>query len=56
MWQCEVMDLLFREGSDIALGAKPVNISDEDWSYVNRQACGTIRLCLAKDRKYFVMK
>uniref|UniRef100_A0A5B7C411 Retrovirus-related Pol polyprotein from transposon TNT 1-94 n=1 Tax=Davidia involucrata TaxID=16924 RepID=A0A5B7C411_DAVIN len=23
---------------------------------MNRQACGTIRLCLAKDQKYFVMR
>ncbi|KAK0593548.1 hypothetical protein LWI29_000010 [Acer saccharum] len=50
------MDLLFREESDIALSSKPKDISDEDWEYVNRQACGTIRLCLAKDQKYFVMK
>ncbi|TXG46307.1 hypothetical protein EZV62_028187 [Acer yangbiense] len=56
MWQCEVLDLLFREGSDIALSSKPKDISNEDWNYVNRQACGTIRLCLAKDQKYFVMK
>ncbi|TXG74049.1 hypothetical protein EZV62_002628 [Acer yangbiense] len=48
--------MLFREGSDIALNSKPKDISDEDWNYVNRQACGTIRLCLAKDQKYFVMK
>ena len=56
MWQCEVLDLLFREGSHIALEAKPKDMSNEDWSFVNRQACGTIRLCLAKDQKYFVMK
>ncbi|TXG61001.1 hypothetical protein EZV62_012364 [Acer yangbiense] len=56
MWQCEVLDLLFREGSDIALNSKPKDISDEDWNYVNRQACGTIRLCLAKDQKYGVMR
>ncbi|TXG63127.1 hypothetical protein EZV62_010121 [Acer yangbiense] len=56
MWQCEVLDLLFREGSDIALSFIPKDISDEYWKYVNRQACGTIRLCLAKDQKYFVMK
>ena len=56
MWQCEVLDLLFREGSDIALESRPKDYSDEDWNYVNRQACGTIRLCLGKDQKYFVMK
>ncbi|KAK0597154.1 hypothetical protein LWI29_022302 [Acer saccharum] len=43
-------------GFDIALNSKPKDISDEDWNYVNRQACGTIWLCLAKDQKYFVMK
>lgn len=56
MWQCEVLDLLFREGSHIALESKPENMSTEDWNFVNRQACGTIRLCLAKEQKYFVMK
>ena len=56
MWQCEVQDLLFRERSHIALEAKPKDMSEEDWSLVNRQACGTIRLCLAKEQKYFVMK
>ncbi|TXG59116.1 hypothetical protein EZV62_016945 [Acer yangbiense] len=30
IWQCEVLDLLFREGSDIALSSKPKDISDED--------------------------
>lgn len=56
MWQCEVLDLLFREGSNIALETRPGDYSNEDWNYVNRQACGTIRLCLGKDQKYFVMK
>ena len=56
MWQCEVLDLLFREGSHIALEAKPKDMSNEDWDFINRQACCTIRLCLAKDQKYFVMK
>uniref|UniRef100_A0A5B6Z910 Putative Ty-1 copia retrotransposon n=1 Tax=Davidia involucrata TaxID=16924 RepID=A0A5B6Z910_DAVIN len=56
MWQCEVLDLLFRKGSHIALDAKPKDISNEDWNFINRQACSTIRLCLAKDQKYFVMK
>ncbi|KAF3453865.1 hypothetical protein FNV43_RR04306 [Rhamnella rubrinervis] len=50
-----VLDLLFREGSHIALVAKPKDMSDKNWDYINRQACGTIQLCLAKDQKYFVM-
>ncbi|GFY88791.1 hypothetical protein Acr_06g0007310 [Actinidia rufa] len=56
MWQCEVLDLLFRKGFHIVLEAKPKDMSNEDWRFVNWQACGTIRLCLAKDQKYFVMK
>ncbi|TXG65804.1 hypothetical protein EZV62_007079 [Acer yangbiense] len=55
MWQCEVLDL-FPGRIRYCLEFQPKDISDEDWEYVNRQACGTIRLCLAKDQKYFVMK
>ncbi|XP_058192053.1 uncharacterized protein LOC131309434 [Rhododendron vialii] len=35
---------------------KPEDMSDKDWDKFNRQACGSIRLCLAKDQKYFVMR
>lgn len=31
-------------------------MSDKDWNKINQLACGTIRLCLAKDQKYSVMK
>ncbi|KAG8480173.1 hypothetical protein CXB51_024954 [Gossypium anomalum] len=37
---------------DIALEEKP----DKEWAKINRQACGTIRLCLAKEQKYSVMR
>lgn len=30
-------------------------MTDEQWKKINRQACSTIRLCLAKDQKYHVM-
>ncbi|GFS36820.1 hypothetical protein Acr_00g0048190 [Actinidia rufa] len=56
MWQCEVLDVLIQQDLDITLDAKPDDISEKDWAKLNRQACGTIRLCLAKDQKYFVMK
>uniref|UniRef100_A0A5B7BZN6 Retrovirus-related Pol polyprotein from transposon TNT 1-94 n=1 Tax=Davidia involucrata TaxID=16924 RepID=A0A5B7BZN6_DAVIN len=58
MWQCEVMDVLFQQELDITLELedKPDDISEKDWIKMNRQACGTIRLCLAKDQKYFVMR
>ena len=48
MWQCEVMDILIQQELDIAL-------EDKYLDKINRQACDTIRLCLAKDQKYFVM-
>ncbi|KAL6012535.1 hypothetical protein ACLOJK_003024 [Asimina triloba] len=35
---------------------KPEEMDDKTWDKLNHQACGTIRLCLAKDQKYFVMK
>lgn len=54
MWKCEVLDLLFREGSDIVLESRPRDYSEEDWNCVNRQFCDTIRF--GKDRKYFIMK
>ena len=56
MWQCEVMDVLIQQELDIALEDKPEEMSDKDWDKINRQACGSIRLCLAKDQKYFVMR
>jgi hypothetical protein len=56
MWQCEVMDVLFQQELDIALEDKPEEMSFKDWEKINRQACGTILLCLAKDHKYFVMR
>jgi hypothetical protein len=56
MWQCEVMDVLAQQELDVTLEDKPEEMSEADWKKLNRQACGTIRLCLAKDQKYFVMK
>ncbi|KAL6001493.1 hypothetical protein ACLOJK_007231 [Asimina triloba] len=35
---------------------KPEEMDDKTCDKLNRQACYTIRLCLAKDQKYFVMK
>ena len=49
MWQREVMDVLVQQELDITLEDKPEGMSDKDWEKINRQACGTIRLCLAKD-------
>ena len=56
MWQCEVTNVLVQQELDITLEDKPEGMSDKDWEKINRQACGTIRLCLAKDQKYFFMR
>ena len=49
MWQCEVMDVLVQQELDITLEDKPERMLDKDWEKINRQAYGTIRLCLAND-------
>ena len=56
MWQCEVMNVLVQQELDITLEDKPEGMSNKDWEKINRQACGTIRLCLARNQKYFVMR
>ncbi|KAH9659027.1 hypothetical protein KPL70_023708 [Citrus sinensis] len=56
MWQCEVLDVLCQQELDVALEEKPDVMDDNEWIKINRQACGTIHLCLAKDQKYSVMR
>jgi hypothetical protein len=56
MWQCEVMNVLAQQELDVTLEDKPEEMSEANWRKLNSQACGIIRLCLAKDQKYFVMK
>ncbi|KAG8485591.1 hypothetical protein CXB51_018981 [Gossypium anomalum] len=56
MWQCEILDVLRQQELDIALEEKPDKMDDKEWAKINRQACGTIRLCLAKEQKYSVMR
>ena len=46
-WQCEVMDALVQQELDITLEDKFEGMPDKDWEKINRQACGTIHLCLA---------
>ena len=55
MWQCELLDVLCQQELDVALEEKPDVMDDKEWIKINRQACGTIHLCLAKDHKYFVV-
>lgn len=56
MWQCEVKDVLIQQDLDLVLEDKPANMEQKVWDRLNLQACGTIRLFLAKDQKYSVMK
>ncbi|KAG2669750.1 hypothetical protein I3760_14G048100 [Carya illinoinensis] len=56
MWQCEVMDILIQQELDITLEGKPDDMTEHDWKKLNTQACSTIRLCLTKEQKYFVIK
>ncbi|KAG8486258.1 hypothetical protein CXB51_019637 [Gossypium anomalum] len=56
MWQCEILDILYQQELDIALEEKLDKMDDKEWAKINRQACGTIRLCLAKEQKYSVMR
>jgi hypothetical protein len=53
-WAMRSYGCLVQQELDITLDDKPVALSDKDWEKINRRACDTIRLYLAKDQKYFV--
>ena len=55
MWQCEVLDVLCQQELDVTLKEKSDMMDDKEWIKINRQACGTIRLYLAKDQKCSVI-
>ncbi|KAK5839561.1 hypothetical protein PVK06_008362 [Gossypium arboreum] len=56
MWQCEILDVLCQQELDIALKEKFDKMDDKEWAKINRQAYGTICLCLAKEQKYSVIR
>ena len=56
MCQCEVLDVLCQQEFDHALKEKPNKMDDNEWIQINRQAYSIIRLCLAKDQKYSIMR
>ncbi|KAJ9536451.1 hypothetical protein OSB04_un000359 [Centaurea solstitialis] len=56
MWQCEVKDVLAQQELGLALEEKPEEMSAADWNRINKMACSTIRLCLAKQQKFNVMR
>lgn len=49
MWQCETLDALYQQELKLILEEKPDKMEDKELTKINRQACGTICLCLAKD-------
>ena len=51
-----MLDVLCQQEFDVALEEKSEVMNDKKWIKINRQAYGTIRLCLAKDQKYSVMR
>lgn len=54
--QCEVLEILCQQELELALEEKLNKMDNKEWIKINRQACGTIHLYLAKDHKYFVIK
>ncbi|KAM1734974.1 hypothetical protein ACFX11_020374 [Malus domestica] len=56
MWQCEVKDVLAQQDLLAALGEKPEAMLKSEWEKLNLWARSSIRLCLAKTQKYFVMR
>ena len=50
------MDALIQKELDIALKDKTTEMLEKDWERINRQVCGTIRLCVTKDQKHFFMR
>lgn len=56
MWQCKVLDILYQRELDIALEEKNLTRQMTRIIKINRQACGAICLCLAKDQKCFIIR
>ncbi|KAJ8772193.1 hypothetical protein K2173_027370 [Erythroxylum novogranatense] len=53
MWQGKVFDSHVQQGLDIAIEEKkPEDVENKDWNIINRLACGTIRSCLSREKKY----
>ncbi|PWA63044.1 Retrovirus-related Pol polyprotein from transposon TNT 1-94 [Artemisia annua] len=57
MWKSEVLDALFQQGLDIAIEeSKPENVEERNWLTINRLACGTVRSCLSREKRYAFSK
>lgn len=59
LWQVQVRDILIQQGLHRALKGrkgKREDMDDDDWEEYDLQACSAIRLCLAKEIMYNVMR
>ncbi|VFQ59821.1 unnamed protein product [Cuscuta campestris] len=57
LWQSTIQDLLVQQGLDQALEEeKPTSMSEREWSKIQRRAINTIRLALAPEIKFSVLK
>lgn len=57
IWQSTIQDLLVQQGLDQALEEeKPATMNASEWSKIQRKAVSTIRLALAPEIKYNVLK
>ena len=57
IWQGEVSDLLAMQDLDASIEEEmPEDMTEAQWRKLNWQACGIIRSCPGKDKKYPFMK
>ena len=57
MWQLTIKDVLIQQGLYDALEkSKPKEMSDTDWAKILKRAANTIRVALAPDLRYNVLK
>ncbi|KAK4432999.1 hypothetical protein Salat_1062100 [Sesamum alatum] len=57
MWQSEVLNVLFRQGLDMAIEEiKPRHMEETYWKSINRSACFTIRTFLSKEQRFAFSK
>ena len=56
-WQSKIQDLMVQQGLGQAFEEeKPTSMSEREWSRIQKKAASTIRLALAPEIKFSVMK
>lgn len=57
MWQSKVVDVVFQQDLQMVLEKdKLVEMMEVKWQKINHLACEMIMFCLAKVKKYFVIR